>query len=77
MSPSPVVENWSQAGTYFSYANDPAMLSFWFWLCVVLCVIPLLTAMRHESEIAQRFRDRANNGVDPARAPESELKEKQ
>jgi len=67
MNSSPVTD-WASAAAYYSFASDSAMLNLWFWLAVVLCVLPLLAAVRHENEISQRYSSDPGYSGDPAHA---------
>lgn len=45
---------WEETTAYFTFASQPEMVQFWFWLCVALCVIPIVAAIAHESKAERR-----------------------
>jgi len=46
------IEAWEGAGVFYSFAGS-GMTDLWFWITVILCVVPLFVTMqtetRHES----------------------------
>jgi len=34
------------------------MIQFWFWLMVVLCIIPILSAIKHENKVERDYRNK-------------------
>ena len=49
---------WEGVAAYFTYADQPLMIQFWFWLAVILCVLPILSSIGHEIRVERRHRRR-------------------
>lgn len=48
MFDSSPIEAWDGAGVFYSFAGS-GMTDFWFWIAVLLCIIPLIVTMRTET----------------------------
>ena len=42
------IESWDGAGVFYSFAGS-GMTSLWFWLAVLLCIIPLFITLKTEN----------------------------
>lgn len=50
--------SWEGVEAYFTFAQSPGMIQFWFWLMVVLCIIPILSAIKHENKVEREYRNK-------------------
>ena len=48
MFDSSPIETWDGAGAFYSFAGS-GMTDFWFWIAVLLCIIPLIVTMKTEN----------------------------
>ena len=48
MFDSSPIESWEGAGAIYSFAGS-GMTDFWFWIAVLLCIIPLIITMKTEN----------------------------
>ncbi|MBX2868742.1 MAG: hypothetical protein KTR18_08705 [Acidiferrobacterales bacterium] len=42
------IDSWEGAGAFFNYAGSGGAV-FWFWVMVVLCLVPIVVALKAES----------------------------
>ena len=42
------IESWDGAGVFYSFAGS-GMTDFWFWIAVLLCIVPLIVTMKTEN----------------------------
>ena len=48
MFDSSPIETWDGAGAFYSFAGS-GLTDFWFWIAVLLCIIPLVVTMKTEN----------------------------
>ena len=48
LATSPIT-SWDGAGVFYTYGANSGGALFWFWLSVVLCIVPLFVAWKAES----------------------------
>ncbi len=48
MFDSSPIETWDGAGVFYSFAGS-GMTDFWFWVAVLLCIIPLYFTLKTEN----------------------------
>ena len=50
------IETWEGVGVFMSFGANTGMTHFWFWVTVILCVVPLFvtlaTEKKHETQHA-------------------------
>jgi len=42
------IETWEGVGVFYSFAGS-GMVDFWFWLSVLLCIVPLIVTLKTEN----------------------------
>ena len=50
LASSPIT-SWEGAEVFYTYGAHSGMTLFWFWLSVVLCIVPLFVAWKAESKV--------------------------
>ncbi len=48
MFDSSPIETWEGIGVFYSFA-DSGMVHFWFWIAVILCIVPLFITLNTEN----------------------------
>ena len=48
MIDSSPIDTWEGAGVFYSFAGS-GMTDFWFWITVLLCIIPLIVTLKTEN----------------------------
>ncbi len=56
MFDSSPITTWEGVGAFFTFAGSGGA-TFWFWVSVVLCIVPLVVALRAESAAEKVHRD--------------------
>ena len=56
MFSSSPIETWEGAGVFYSFAGSAGI---WFWIAVILCIIPLIITLKTENhhEKQHKFRE--------------------
>lgn len=48
------IETWEGASVFMSFGANTGMTHFWFWVAVILCIVPLFvtfaTEQKHENQ---------------------------
>lgn len=51
LNSSPIT-SWEGAAAFFTWAGSGGAV-FWFWVMVILCIIPILTSLKSENAAEQ------------------------
>ena len=57
MFDSSPITSWEGAGAFFNYAGSGGAV-FWFWVAVILCIIPLWISLGDENEAEKQHAER-------------------
>ena len=44
------IEAWEGAGVFFTFGANSGMTHFWFWIAVLLCIVPLFVTLKTENQ---------------------------
>ena len=42
------IETWEGASVFMSFGANTGMTHFWFWIAVILCIVPLFVTLKTE-----------------------------
>jgi hypothetical protein len=56
MFDSSPITSWEGAGAFFNYAGSGGAV-FWFWVAVILCIIPLWISLGDENEAEKQYKE--------------------
>ena len=56
MIDSSPITSWEGAGAFFTFAAGGA--GFWFWVAVVLCIVPLIVSLKAENAAEEEHKDK-------------------
>ena len=54
------IESWDGAGVFYSFAQT-GMTDFWFWVAVILCIIPLFITLKTENHHENQHKFRSDD----------------
>lgn len=57
MIDSSPITSWDGAGVFYTFAGGGGTL-LWFWVSVILCIVPLLVSWSAEKKAEERHRER-------------------
>ena len=50
MFDSSPIETWEGASVFMSFGANTGMTHFWFWVAVILCILPLFITLKTEQK---------------------------
>lgn len=54
------IESWDGAGVFYSFAGT-GMTDLWFWLAVILCIIPMVVILKTENHHENQHKFRSDD----------------
>lgn len=54
------IESWDGAGVFYSFAQS-GMTDFWFWVTVILLVVPLVVTLKTENHHENQHKFRSDD----------------
>lgn len=54
------IESWDGAGVFYSFAQT-GMTDFWFWVAVILCIIPMFVTLKTENHHENQHKFRSDD----------------
>ena len=53
LATSPIA-SWDGAGAFYTYGANSGGALFWFWVSVILCIVPVIVAWRAEGRAEKK-----------------------